>query len=494
MDITPFIGALVIIMAGYFVSKIFSRVAIKSLRNTRTDFLNQTETFETISEKVIILFSIVIAIIFVGADQSTQLILSFIEFIPSLLYIILIFVFGSLLINIVVWSVKKLLHYTRTEEVFTRETRAIIIPVLMLGIRIVLYLVLADIIFSIIEVPGIKQVLDFILYPILILIAIFVAIALINPVRDFSARIYLLNIIHFRKGNTIKLDNRSYQIKAIRSFHTELYNKKGYKIIPNRILASKEIGFDKPMKEIESLQELKESFVPQKKSHCGPATVQMALSLFNYSVDQQELGDIMHTRTRSSDSQRVAGTHPKALTNAIEKVTNKHVLARWIGFENIYDFKREVIVWLNQGALIIIDYKKKYLFPDAKFAHYSLVTGVQGDELLIVDPSQVTGGVYFSDYRDILIGMDTYSELIKGKRGYIVLAPKGTEAYNRIKENAIYYDKSMYNQFTKNIEVFLSRMSNPTSIAETIPPILRRYIRKSDQVKRLWSPKRTKNI
>ncbi|MFO7710387.1 MAG: C39 family peptidase [Candidatus Woesearchaeota archaeon] len=495
MDIIPLFFVVTILLLGYFFSKVFSRFAIKVLRNRKNVYpLGEKETVQTIIEKVIILITIIIAIIYIGSEQASETILSFLEFIPTLLYIILMFVLGSLAINIVVWSVKKLLHYTRTEEIFTRESRAFIIPIIIFLIRLVLYLVLADIIFSFVDFPAIKQILDFLLYPLIIMITLFITIAFINPIRDFSARIYLLNMIHFRKGNTIRLDGRTYQIKSIQNFYTELYNEsKGYRIIPNRIMASKEIDFKKPMKELESLQALKDAFVPQKKSHCGPATVQMALSLFNYSVDQQELGAMMRTRTRKSEKEKIAGTHPKALTEAIERITKKKVLARWIGFDRIYDLKRELIVWLNQGALVIVDYKKKYLFPDAKFAHYSLVTGVRGDELLMIDPSQVTGGVYFSDYRDILIGMDTYSDLIKGKRGYIVMAPKGTEAYERIRSNAIYYHRSMYARITKGIEVTLSKMSNPTAISETIPKTLQKYIRQSNQIKRLWKPD-SKNI
>lgn len=136
--------------------------------------------------------------------------------------------------------------------------------------------------------------------------------------------------------------------------------------------------------------------------------------------------------------------------------------------------------------------RRSIFFPDAKYAHYSLVAGVRGDELLIVDPSQQSGGVYFSDYRDILIGMDTHSELIQGKRGYIVLAPYGSEAFDRIHKGVIYLDENMYDKVTKQMGLYIARMSNLSAITDTMPSFLRKYLtgfNKEEQVSRVWRPK-----
>jgi hypothetical protein len=86
--------------------------------------------------------------------------------------------------------------------------------------------------------------------------------------------------------------------------------------------------------------------------------------------------------------------------------------------------------------------------------------------------------------------MNTYSELIKGKRGYIIIAPKGTAAYQRIKDNILYYDVSMYNKVTKNLNLHLTKLSNLSSITEILPSFMKNHLNKvnKNQISRVWRP------
>jgi hypothetical protein len=117
------------------------------------------------------------------------------------------------------------------------------------------------------------------------------------------------------------------------------------------------------------------------------------------------------------------GTHPSTLIKVVQDITKDDVRGAWVDFEHITDLKNEIRMWLNEGAMIIVDYKKNILFPESKKAHYAVCVAVEGDELVILDPSGKKGGVYLADTEKIYKGMDTYSELIKGKRGYIVFSP-----------------------------------------------------------------------
>lgn len=482
-----------IVIIGYFFSKVASRLIIKFLRSQRIVFkIDRKETVQTFIEKAILLFSVFVAIAYLGMQTPQELIVPMVNLLPQIILVVLFFIMGSVIISFLMWFIEKFLYYIKTEEYFSRESKAIIFPVMVTIIRMVLYLTLLNIIFSIIEVQVVQTILGFILYPIIILFFFLVAIGSINPIRDFFARMYLLNMLQFRPGSLIKLNGDEYTIKAINSLYTELEGaKQSLLIIPNRLLSSKIIEFKKPVKDLQSLKQLQEIYVPQIKSHCGPATMAMVLSIFHYKFDQKELGRAMNTIKRTDPGQKAAGTHPKEMIEAAKKVTDGNVLGAWIPYPKIFDLKKEVIVWLKQGGLVIIDMQRKYLFPKAKYAHYSLVVGVRGDEFLIVDSGSKTGGVYFSDYRDVLIGMDTYSELIKGKRGYIVVAPKGTEAYQRIKSNKIFYHPSMYDKVTKNLNMYLSKISNPTSIKETMPEFMRNFLKDfqpENQISRVWKP------
>src|SRR3989338_11197641 len=164
----------------------------------------------------------------------------------------------------------------------------------------------------------------------------------------------------------------------------------------------------------------------------------------------------------------------------------------WIDVSHITDLKDEIMLWLNEGALVIVDYKKNILFPEAKSAHYSVCVAVECDELVILDPSGKKGGVYLAEAEKVYRGMDTYSELIKGKRGYIVLAPEGTTAFYRIEEGLIYADPSLYRDLSNKLRAELYKFTEKSELLETVLPLrVKNFIRKwreKDRIARLWKP------
>ena len=172
----------------------------------------------------------------------------------------------------------------------------------------------------------------------------------------------------------------------------------------------------------------------------------------------------------------------------------RKVKGSWIDIDHITDLKDEIRLWLNEGALIIVDYKKSMLFPEAKSAHYSVCVAVEGDELVILDPSGKKGGVYLADAEKVYRGMDSYSELIKGKRGYIVFAPEGTTAYHRIEEGLIYADPSLYKDLSNQLKKELYKLTEKSELLETVLPLrVKNFIRKwreKDRIARLWKPEK----
>jgi len=186
------------------------------------------------------------------------------------------------------------------------------------------------------------------------------------------------------------------------------------------------------------------------------------------------------------------GTHPETLIKVTQDMTKNKVKGAWIDIGHITDLKDEIRLWLNEGALIIVDYKKNILFPQAKSAHYSVCVAVEGDELVILDPSGKKGGVYLADAEKVYRGMDSYSELLKGKRGYIVFAPEGTTAYHRIEEGLIYADPSLYKDLSNKLKKELYKLTEKSELLETVLPLrVKNFIRKwreKDRIARLWKP------
>lgn len=481
---------LTILVIGFMVMRIIKRMMIRARQSSKRQRTLDPVPYVGVFDKVFFSFILVVALVFLGLTSVENFALRFLSLLPELLIFILLILLGILTVQLISGILEKLLTYTKIDEVISEDISRNLLPVLFIIIKIILYVVLVDIILSIIQIPELKRLANFILYPILVILFSVFFVGIINPIRDFSSGFYLKNMWAFKSGNRITFEKETYTIKNISLLHTELETSKGnFLLLPNRVLASKGLEFEKPSKEMQTLEEIKNQFVAQLPSMCGPASAQIALSIFKIESTQEEIAKLAGSIKRENKEQ-VAGTHPQKLIRAIEKYTENTVIGAWVDFDKIYNLKQEISTWLNDGALIIIDYKKQYLFPSAQNAHYSLVVGVKGDELLVVDPSSKSGGVYFVDYRDVLIGMDTYSDLIQGKRGYIVLAPKSSAAYERMDDGLIYYHPSMYNKISKPLEMKLNKIMNAPALSNMMPPFVKKFVKKveKEQISRVWRP------
>ncbi|MFT4304020.1 MAG: C39 family peptidase [Candidatus Woesearchaeota archaeon] len=490
-ELIQIVYVILILSIGFLFASFASRIIIKLSRTRKFKRIQENNIILSIVHKSIIVASIIIALFYLGFSTFDIFFISFIELLPSIITVLLLLALGVYVIKFIVWAIKLFINYTQVGEYIEEETHVNLVNLFILIVQIVLYLILIELIISYLEITFLSNIIIYVIYPLLALILMIIFVGAFNPVRDYASSFYLKNSYRFKPGNIVRFDKKTFEITKITNFTTEFKNKEGFtSVIPNRILVSKELTVERPSRDLETLENLKKHFVPQLKSHCGPACAQMALAMFKIDSKQEELGKLMGTIKRKNKEQKKAGTHPKQIIDAIKTYTKNKVIGVWIDYDHIYDLEKEIARWLANGALIVVDYKKKYLFPDAKTAHYSLVVGVKNDQFLIVDPSQKSGGVYFTDYRDVEVGMDTYSPLIDGKRGYIVIAPKGSGAYKLIEEGLIYFHPSMYSRITKQLERKLNKLTNSVGLYETMPGFIKKYLReyKRAQVQRVWRP------
>ena len=336
-----------------------------------------------------------------------------------------------------------------------------------------------------------------IFYPLLILCFVFLFVGLKNYVENYFAGIFLKNMNFFRLGEQIKIEKEIYTISALKRHGIILKGKSNFNtFLPYKKIYQGPIQYRESIYDLTSLENIKNHFFPQYPSYCGPASVSMVLKIFGYDITQEQIAEktkpIVPKQKRLDGTKIPGGTHPRELVKAVKELTKNKVNGVWINIERINDLKMEFKTWLNNKALIIIDYKKSFLFPEAKKAHYSVCFLVRGDELLILDPSSKKGGVYFADIKNIYLGMNTYSELLKEKRGYIVLAPKGTKAYYRIEEGLIYSDPGLYtdlnNNLTKELNLLLRKAGKLENVLpENIKKIINEY-KKKEKITRVWKP------
>ena len=364
-----------------------------------------------------------------------------------------------------------------------------------LGYWIVAFFILSSFGSSLLHLAGFDVVpflnfLRMVATPFLVIILLFIFMGTKDVVREYGIGTYIKHSKLVRIGQYAIIEGKEMKIHEFKMSGIIVNDKERNTFIPySKII--KGISLKKTKTVIERLEDIKLQYVAQDPSYCGPASLSMVLKMFGYNYTQHEIGE--EAKTQVSKHGEPAGTTPQSLIKVAEKLTDKKVIGVWIDSNHITDLRAELLSWLSDDALIIIDYKKSYLFSSAKKAHYSVCLGVNGQELLLLDPSSSAGGVYYADYVRVAAGMDTFSPLFNGKRGYLVFAVDGTPAYRRIKDELIYFDENLYASLSKKLSKTLVDLHEKTAnLKGILPTKINNLIRKDEKITRLWRPKKRK--
>ncbi len=484
-----------ILIIGFLLAKLSTRIILMVYRTSKLkkgDYISLNEENEPlfkIIRYVIMSFTIIIALIYLRVAVLENLLFTY-ELLPTLVSIVLASVLGIIVIEFIVYLLKLLLVAVGLVEYLELYSRTHILGAILWIARVLLYLVFFEIFLRMvgIEFAPFTTFLTIVFYASIFLFVVLSFFGFRDFVDNFYAGLYLRGMPMFRIGRYINYKNYSGEIANISRVATIINVGKKVLWVPNKLLASTELVFEKVKPELKTLDAIKKYFAEQKPSYCGPASAQIVLSIFGFDINQDKIGELCDTKVG-------VGTHPDTMIKVVEGLTKKKIRGMWIDYDHITDLKQEISNWLNQNALIIIDYKKNYLFPDAQRAHYSVILGIEGEELLVVDPSFKTGGVYYVEIGRVFNGMNTYSELIKGKRGYIVFAKKGTNAYWRIENKVYYSDMTLYKDLSKGVNDRLEKITKKAEVIKSIfPKNIKKYLEdweKREKVYRVWKPKKS---
>ena len=177
----------------------------------------------------------------------------------------------------------------------------------------------------------------------------------------------------------------------------------------------------------------------------------------------------------------------------MSKLTKNEVKGLFVPYKEILNLRDEVKAWLSEGGLVVLNFYKAMLFPGVKKdqKHAVLCIGVEGDELLIIDPNKETGGVYLVNYKDMERAMGP----IEGaERGYVAYAPRGTKAYWRVKNKLVYSNPIHYDELSKGIERKLKQIFRESKLVKDVfPEYVREFLdefktAESEKIQRLWKP------
>jgi small-conductance mechanosensitive channel len=483
------LGALIILIFGHLGVKllkiIFRKFWIKkSEESTKKDIQRREENIQLTGN---ILDGVVItaALFYMNTAITSQISTELLTDTSTIFSALLVGVLGVVLIRIIVRVLEDSLtalginSYLREVGLSKNATKLI-----SAAAKGLLYLILIQVVLSQLNIgyTYLNQFFTAITWAIAFLIAGLVFYSSKDLIENIAAGLYLKNSHLVRPGEEVKVEEETGEIKEVSLFATSVDTETGYTLLtPNKKLMESSLKFKRTKSDLETLEDITQYFVAQNPSYCGPASMEMALEIFGYRHDQEEIGEKAKISSES-------GVDEEDLMKAAEELTNREVRAAWIGYDKISDLGEEYKSWFNDGALIISNFYKPEIFPDATTGHFVLSIGVEGEEILNLDPSGTNGGVYY-------VGGDTLEGAMAEfghKRGYIVLAPKGTTAHWRIKNDLIYADKSYYDELSKTLESRLRKILRQGRILKnSTPQSMEKYMEKwsaDEKLTRIWNP------
>ncbi|MDY6769226.1 MAG: hypothetical protein SVW02_03920, partial [Candidatus Nanohaloarchaea archaeon] len=244
---------------------------------------------------------------------------------------------------------------------------------------------------------------------------------------------------------------------------------------------NRDILFKRVRADVDTLEDITDYFVAESSPYEGAAASEMALAMFGFDISQ---GDISEELAEESPA-------PEQLGEAVEELTGGEVKHAFVAADKITRLGRECKVWFNNDALLLPYFNKEFLFPGSDAERYVLCVAVEGDELLVLDPAKGdSGGVYYVDAAE----MQNAAEATDSG-GYLVLAPRGTTAFWRIKNDLIYANLSLYEHLSKNLEVQLSKiMRRGEVLKQVVPEVVDDFIERwrigeeDDTVTAMWRP------
>lgn len=485
-----------IIILGHSVAKLSGRFTRYLWKRTNQDHTKRdVEKRETRIRRfsyAVDALTIATALFYLNSTFTSELYSDFVSTLPELVSVGLLGVLGIIVINIAVDAGKGVLKTMGAKSYFREiglSTQAF--EAVTFLAKLFLYLVLAKVMLNQLGVGEtfVGPLVSASSWAAAFLVAALAFYSFKDLFQNFAAGIYLKSSRMVRPGKEVKLKEESGEIRNVNLFSTSVDTKSGYTLMaPNNEIMKSPLKFKRSQSDLETLEDITSYFVAQHPSYCGPASMEMALEAFGYRHDQDEIGEKANIVTEEPKEGESMGTEPQDLIEAAEELTNNNVKAAWIEYDKINDLGDELKAWFNDGALAVPNFYKPELFPDATTGHYVLSVGVEGDEILIMDPSTSTGGAYFVDKERLKQAMSEFDH----QRGYIVVAPKGTTAYWRIKKDLIYGDESYYDQLSKTLESRLRKiLRQGRLLRNVVSDSMENYIeewRTEENVTRVWSP------
>jgi len=478
--------AIAVILLGLILAKIVGKILEFVLRKQKTSYLTIDSVAKSI-ELFVFVVSLIIALSVLKISVASVLVSKVMALLPSVVIFFLVFVLGYILVTLIVDAVSFL--FSRFGSDSYLEEFGISKPIIssfFFVVKIFLLLIVLMISFSSvgIDIGLFSSFFNTLVTAVIILVLAFIFFGFKEIFENFFSSIYIeRNLV--KPGQQIKIGEETGEIIGVDIHGVMLRLPSGYNmVIPNKEFLKKEFYIKRARSDISKLEAIRTKFIPQLNYFCGPASASMMMSFFGYNFSQQEIGKLAKTSSPG-------GTKPLDLINSVEKLSNGLLKGQLVRYNQIYNLKDEVKSWVADSAMLLLWYKKPVLFPSKKSrsGHFVLCVGVEGDEIIIMDPSPQTAGVYMVDYRLLDEAM---SETDK-KRGYLIFAKKGTPAFWRLQEGLIYANVASYKNLSKSFERYVHKLIRRKSVVtDLLSEFVFNEISKDPEtkIKKVWAPEK----
>ena len=421
---------------------------------------------------------IIVSLLYLNTGINTEMVNSLIEFVPQMMSAILVVILGFLTINITTKAgsdfMKTLGVNMYFKEIGLSQSALKLFAGILKGF---LYLLLLQIFLTQLGIGNsfIDELVKASSWAAAFLVAGLLFYGFKELFQNYTAGIYLKNSEVARPGEEVNLDGQKGEIKKVSLFSTVIDTQAGRTVLsPNTELMNSNISIKRTKNDLEILEDIKQYFVAESPELVAPASLVMALEIFGFRTQQEEIAE------------KLSENSFEEIKQAVEDRTEGEVKAGFVEKEKITETGSEFKTWFNDGALIMVEVDRYELFSSSEGTDHLLCIGVEEDEILVVDPGMKNGGVYYVNERKL------YNSMEGSEPGYTVLAPEGTTAYWRIKKNLLYSDKSYYEELSKTLETRLTRiMRQGRNLKQSMPLSVSKYMDRWEEegdVTRLWTP------
>lgn len=422
---------------------------------------NDVSSLSRLIEVLVLLALVVMSLHLLQIQVGTLIIERIVDLIPNVAVFVLLLLGGYIVILILIKLlesfVKRLLPQDSWEELGVSPSLLATVFSLM---RFFLFLVLLNIslVYAGFSISFVEIMLNTLTVVVIVGLAVLLSYSFYRQ-WESTLLVPFVRRKGIKPGQVISIDGVTGEVIVVSEQGVVLHLDSGFDVIvPNKDFLSNRVSIQRVHTPLSKLETVVQKFVAQKPSYCGPASASMILSFFGFDFDQEKVAQKAKTLVPG-------GNEPEELIFAVSELTTGQVIGALVSYSNVKNLRDELKGWLAEGALPMLWYKKPILFPQkGTTGHYVVCVGVEENEIVVLDPSSVTGGVYTVNYDLMEEAMDKTDK----ERGYVIFAKKGSSAFWMLSRGARFVDVNMYESISKGLEKQLRRLMRKQSLSKRL--------------------------